>query len=231
MTVGIEQPATTRAWPFGSEPPGARGHSTLLKALGRDNRVGQVVKRALDLTLATTVLVATSPLFLLIAFGLLVHLGRNPFFAHERVGQGGAIFKCLKFRTMRDPRPEEELPLHPAFKEGTEDRTTLPTRWLRRSSLDELPQLLNVLLGQMSVVGPRPIVRKELDVYYGPLAPVLLTVRPGMAGLWMANGRSNVDYPERAFLELKYATKWSLALDMRILLKAVLAVLARRGAL
>ncbi len=231
MTVGIEQPATRRVWPVSSESPGARGPSTLLKALGRDSRIGQVVKRALDLTLATTVLIAASPVFLLIAFGLLVHLGRNPFFAHERVGRGGTIFKCLKFRTMRDPRPEEELPLHPAFKEGTEDRTTLLTRWLRRSSLDELPQLLNVLLGQMSIVGPRPIVRKELDVYYGQLAPVVLIVRPGMAGLWMVNGRSNVDYPERALLELKYATTWSLALDMRILLKAAFAVLTRRGAL
>jgi len=231
MTVGIEQRTTSRVWPVGTESPGAGGHSTLLKALGRDSRIGQVVKRALDLALAATVLIATSPLFLLIAFGLFVHLSRNPFFAHERVGRGGTIFRCLKFRTMRGPEPEEELPLHPAFKEGAERRTTLLTRWLRRTSLDELPQLLNVVLGQMSIVGPRPIVRKELDVYYGPLAPVLLIVRPGMAGLWMANGRSNVDYPERAFLELKYATTWSLALDMRILLKAVLAVLARRGAL
>jgi undecaprenyl-phosphate galactose phosphotransferase len=132
---------------------------------------------------------------------------------------------------MRDPDPEEEAVPHPAFKAGTDTRTTRLTSLLRRTSLDELPQLLNVFNGEMSVVGPRPVVQEELAMYFGEMAPLLLTVKPGMTGLWTVNGRSDVAYPERTLIELQYVTNMSLKRDIAIVAKTVTAVIGGRGAL
>jgi undecaprenyl-phosphate galactose phosphotransferase len=132
---------------------------------------------------------------------------------------------------MRDPGPEDDEPLDPSFKNGTRTRTTRLTAWLRRTSLDELPQLLNVLAGQMSIVGPRPIVTQELMLHYGPAAPLLLVARPGMTGLWTVNGRSDVPYPQRTLIELQYVTRASLWLDVRIIAGTILSVISGRGAL
>jgi len=188
-------------------------------------------KRAFDLVVSTTLLVLLSPAFLFISLVLAAHFRRNPFFAHERVGRDGELFKCWKFRTMRDPDPDEQVTRHPAFKDGTETRTTRLTSWLRRTSLDELPQLLNVFNGEMSIVGPRPVVQEELALYFGDLAPLLLTVKPGMTGLWTVNGRSDVAYPERTLIELQYVTNMSLRRDVSIVAKTVTAVIGGRGAL
>ncbi len=141
------------------------------------------------------------------------------------------MFGCLKFRSMREPEPGEESESHPAFKAGAETRTTPLTRWLRKASFDEFPQLLNVIRGDMSIVGPRPVVPEELNLHFGELAPVLLTARPGMTGLWTINGRSNLVYPERALLELKYAMQATPWLDCRILLQSTVSVMLRDGAL
>jgi len=188
-------------------------------------------KRAFDLAVSVTLLVLLSPAFVLLSVTLSVHFRRGPFFAHERVGRDGEMFKCWKFRTMRDPDPEEEAIRHPAFKDGTDTRTTRLTSLLRRTSLDELPQLLNVFNGEMSIVGPRPVVQEELAMYFGELAPLLLTVKPGMTGLWTVNGRSDVAYPERTLIELQYVTNMSLKRDVTIVAKTVTAVIGGRGAL
>ena len=233
MTSVVHREIDRRTAPDAVQAPYAQASELrrLRSVFGRQSRITPVVKRAVDLVFAATLLVILNPIFLLIGLTLLLHLRRNPLFLHERVGEGGTVFKCLKFRTMRTPQPAEELALHSAFKAGTDTCTTAVTRWLRRSSLDELPQLVNVLLGQMSLVGPRPIVVQELHVYFGALAPVLLMVKPGMTGLWTVNGRSNVNYPERILMELKYATTSSLWLDLRVLLKTLIVVLSRDGAL
>lgn len=196
-------------------------------------------KRALDLG----VTLAVAPLALLLCgiIALLVATtSRGPvFFLQERVGLGGRRFRMLKFRTMRtdaEKRLREDPTLwnryvHNDFKlpRGMDDRVTAIGRLLRRSSLDELPQLWNVLVGHMSLVGPRPIVPEEIDKY-GEDGPAYLSVRPGITGIWQVNGRSGVGYPERIALDKAYAESWGLWLDVRILARTPKAVLSRRGA-
>ena len=196
-------------------------------------------KRALDLALV----VATSPVVLPLglATALLVKLSsRGPvLFGHERVGLGGERFTMYKFRTMhRDA--ERLLQQDPVlwndyvangFKLPAEvDRRITPLgRFLRRSSLDELPQVLNVLRGTMSWVGPRPVVPDEVD-NYGDRAAVYLSVRPGITGAWQVNGRSTVFYPDRVDIDHEYVRDWSLWLDVKILVRTPIAVLSTRGA-
>jgi lipopolysaccharide/colanic/teichoic acid biosynthesis glycosyltransferase len=189
------------------------------------------LKRTFDLTVSVALLVLLSPVFATISVVLALHFKRSPIFAHERVGRDGEIFKCLKFRTMRDVGPDEPTERHPAFKDGTDTRTTRLTAWLRRTSLDELPQLLNVFNGEMSIVGPRPVVQEELAMYFRDYAPLLLTVKPGMTGLWTVNGRSDVAYPARMLIELDYVTNMSLKRDIGIVARTVTAVIGGRGAL
>jgi lipopolysaccharide/colanic/teichoic acid biosynthesis glycosyltransferase len=131
---------------------------------------------------------------------------------------------------MRDSRVKEGPGQGAAFKSGTVSRTTTLTRLLRKTSLDELPQLLNVISGEMSLVGPRPIVAEELTIHYGELAPILLASKPGMTGLWIVAGRSTIEYPQRVMIELKYVATSSWWLDLRILVQTITAVLSRRGA-
>ena len=188
-------------------------------------------KRTFDVAVSATLLLLLSPAFMILSVILAAHYRHSPFFAHERVGRDGETFKCWKFRTMRDPDPEERTVRHPAFKDGTDTRTTTLTSWLRRTSLDELPQLLNVFNGEMSIVGPRPVVQEELAMHFGELAPLLLTVKPGMTGLWTVNGRSDVTYPERLLIELQYVTNMSLKRDVAIVAKTVTTVIGGRGAL
>ncbi len=190
-----------------------------------------VAKRSFDLAVSALLLLLLSPMFVIISLVLVLRFRRSPFFAHERVGRDGDLFRCLKFRTMRDPQPDEQPVPHPAFKEGTDTRTTRLTSWLRRTSLDELPQLLNVLNGEMSIVGPRPVVQDELAMYFGDYAPLLLTVKPGMTGLWTVSGRSDVPYPERSQIELQYVTNMSLKRDVWIIARTIIAVIGGRGAL
>lgn len=204
---------------------------TLSRALLAPSRTGKILKRTLDVTLSLALLGTLSPLIVSVALVLMVHLRGYPFFLHERVGKGGVPFKCIKFRTMKNGVAAKECDGEQRFKTGVVTRTTKLTRLLRKTSVDELPQLINVLRGQMSIVGPRPVVADELACYFGELAPVLLLVKPGMAGLWMVGGRSLVGYPARTLIELTYVMRASLWLDLRILLKTPIAVLTGRGAI
>ena len=196
-------------------------------------------KRALDLV----VVIVTAPVVLVLglvtALVVLVTSGRPVLFAHERVGLGGRTFRMYKFRTMR---PEAEHLLHAdplLLQEYIDNGYKLPAevdrritrvgRFLRRSSLDELPQWLNVLAGHMSVVGPRPVVPAEIE-NYGDQRDAYLSVRPGITGAWQVNGRSTVDYPERVALDAEYVRSWSLRRDLAILLRTPLAVVTARGA-
>lgn len=157
-----------------------------------------------------------------------------------RVGRGGRLFRQWKFRTMTtdaDERLHELLATDPARREEWErtrklhddPRLTRVGRLLRRTSLDELPQMFNVLVGEMSLIGPRPIAPDEVD-RYGSMLPLYLTVRPGLTGLWQVSGRSDLTYPQRVALDTHYVLNWSIKLDLLILFRTVWVVLTGRGA-
>jgi len=197
-------------------------------------------KRALDVSLAGLALLALAPVFAVIA--LLVRRDGGPvFYAHGRIGQNGLGFGCLKFRSMRTDSQAalaELLAGDPAARaewEATrklrhDPRVTRIGRFLRATSLDELPQLINVLRGEMSLVGPRPVVAAELAEFYGAAAAHYMSVRPGITGLWQISGRSDTSYARRVELDVAYATRPSLWNDIKILARTPLVVLARKGA-
>ncbi len=205
-----------------------------------DDPVEAAAKRILDLVGASLLLVICFPLLLVCV--LLVKLGsRGPvFFSQERLGKRGRRFRILKFRTMY-PDAEARLHADPAlYQKYVENNFKLPKgedpriapggNFLRSTSLDELPQLFNVLKGDMSLVGPRPIVPPEIEKY-GDCGPLFLSVKPGLTGYWQINGRSEItDYLERTALDLGYIRDQSLKTDVDILLKTIPAVLRRRGA-
>jgi lipopolysaccharide/colanic/teichoic acid biosynthesis glycosyltransferase len=202
--------------------------------LGTTTSRGDLVRRVFDLTGAGLVLMVTLPLLLLGTFAVLFYTGRPVFFGHERLGRGGKTFRCWKLRTMSvdaQERLERDAALRLRHRSGgyklpteSDPRVTIVGRWLRRTHLDELPQLFNVLRGDMSVIGPRPIVAEELALY-GERANDLLMVKPGIVGAWTCLGRERPPYPERARLELEYARHRTIAWDVRILLRAIPAVL------
>lgn len=203
------------------------------------NRWSSLLKRAVDACGAAVLLLLAAPLLLVIA--LVVSIDGGPvLFGHRRIGRDGAVFRCWKFRTMildAEPCLEEYLSHHgDALEEWQRERKlafdpriTPIGRFLRRSSLDELPQLWNVLVGEMSLVGPRPVTEAEL-ASYGSVAPLYLAVRPGITGLWQISGRNDVGYAARVALDARYVETRSLLLDLRILVRTAGAVLAGRGA-
>jgi exopolysaccharide biosynthesis polyprenyl glycosylphosphotransferase len=195
-----------------------------------------VLKRALDLALATAGLLLFLPFGLMIA-GLIKVTSKGPvFYRQERAGRHGRPFTMYKFRTMIDGADamREDL-LHrneasgPLFKIRDDPRVTTVGRWLRRWSVDEVPQLINVARGDMSLVGPRPALPREL-LGYRDWHFDRLEVRPGITGLWQVSGRSALSFDEYVGLDLFYIQKWSLAYDLYILLKTLPVVLARKGA-
>ena len=201
-----------------------------------------MIKRTGDILFSIFVLLIGLPLFLLL--GLLVRLSSpGPiFYIQERVGRNFCRFGCIKFRTMRadadfvlsnvlasSPSMREEYERD--FKLRKDPRITPIGRFLRRSSLDELPQFLNVLKGEMSVVGPRPIVEKEL-LRYADYMEEVASVRPGLTGLWQVSGRNNLSYEKRVELDLQYSRSRSFMLDLAIILRTfgVLLLPMDRGA-
>lgn len=212
-----------------------RRPDTLAAPAREKGPVGGPLKRTLDIAVACLSILLLSPLALLIAALILVTMGRPVFFRHPRIGFGQKVFNCHKFRSMVR-NPEEVLRCHlqnnPAAAREWADtqklrrdpRVTFVGRMLRKSSLDELPQLLNVLSGEMSCVGPRPVVADELD-RYGSKAQLYLSTRPGMTGLWQVSGRSSVDYERRIELDQTYIESWSLWLDLKILVRTIFVLM------
>ena len=197
--------------------------------------LGGALKRTVDLVFAAALTVMLLPLELMIALLILVTMGRPVLFAHPRVGFQRRLFNCHKFRSMvRDPdtvlerhlaeNPEAAREWRETQKLRNDPRITFVGRMLRKSSLDELPQLINVLRGEMSCVGPRPVVADEL-ARYGAKTPLYLSVRPGMTGLWQVSGRSSVDYAHRIELDETYVRSWSPWLDLRILASTLFVLL------
>ena len=196
-------------------------------------------KRAIDVIVAGAAFVLLLPLLALVAGAVWVGDRKSPIFRHRRLGRQGRPFGCLKFRTMvveAEAALAAHLAANPAARaewEAThkltdDPRVTAIGRVLRKTSLDELPQLINVLRGDMSLVGPRPIVQAEM-ARYGSAFPACFSVPPGVTGLWQVSGRSDTTYEERVALDLAYAAGWSLKRDLVILVRTVPAVFGQRG--
>jgi exopolysaccharide production protein ExoY len=211
-----------------------------VQGLGQSKRpVQKALKRTLDIGGALAFLILFSPLLMGVALLLLIAQGRPILFKHKRVGRNGEAFECFKFRTMvRDAGRvlEDHLAANAAARREWESsqklkddpRVTPLGQVMRKLSVDELPQFLNVAIGQMSLVGPRPIVPSEAR-FYGSHIGAYYSVRPGVTGPWQVGGRSNVSYDRRVELDVDYAHNWSLGRDIAILLKTVPAVLSRDG--
>ena len=195
------------------------------------------IKRILNLLCSFVGVIVLSPFFLIISLLIKVTSKGPVFFVHERVGLNGRKFKLIKFRTMVNNAEEMIASFSPEQKQEwgenyqlkDDPRITKIGKFLRRTSLDELPQLINILKGDMSIVGPRPVVDEELN-WYGDKKDKLLSVKPGLTGWWAVNGRSNVPYPERCDLELYYVDHISFALDAKIILKTLGAIIKKDGA-
>lgn len=196
----------------------------------------RVIKSAFDKVLAISALALAAPVFMVISVAIWLGDGGTPFFRQTRVGQDGREFTVYKFRTMVRDAEERKAQLAASnendgllFKIRNDPRVTEVGSWLRRWSVDELPQLVNVLLGDMSMVGPRPALPEEA-AEYGEQVRRRLAVKPGITGLWQVNGRSDLAWEESVRLDLRYVENWSLVLDLQILWKTLSAVLRGSGA-
>ena len=201
--------------------------------------IGGSLKRALDVLVALTGLAVLWPLMLFVIIAIRITDPGPAIFGHERIGYNGRRFKCLKFRSMvvnadgalrdlleRDPRAADEWAQSQKLK--NDPRVTRLGKVLRETSLDELPQLWNVVKGDMSIVGPRPIVSAEVT-RYGSHFPAYAATKPGITGLWQVTGRSDCSYDERVSLDVDYVKNWSILRDINIIAKTAVVVFARKG--
>lgn len=247
----MAQQAFTPGEPVSAEPPPRvlPGPSDREGATRRPERIESPLctskwrrgtKRTIDVIGATVSLVLMFPIMVLVSLAIVVDSPGSPIFVHERVGRRGRPFGVMKFRTMscRDEDgwerkigadPDLALEWSQTWKVRHDPRVTRIGRWLRKFSVDELPQLLNVLAGHMSLVGPRPVVPGELELF-GDTAPTILSVRPGITGLWAVSGRNEVSYEERVQLEASYVDRWTLGRDAAILLRTIPCIVRGRGA-
>jgi lipopolysaccharide/colanic/teichoic acid biosynthesis glycosyltransferase len=196
------------------------------------------VKRCIDVVLSAIGLIVAAPLLIVLGLLVMIESPGTPIFKHTRIGFRGRKFSCLKLRTMRADAEavlradramyEEYRQNHFKIPESRDPRVTKLGRFLRQTSLDELPQLWNVLVGDMSLVGPRPVVEEELAMY-GEDRDLMLSVKPGLTGAWAANGRQSVGYPERCELELGYVRDRTLLLDAQIIARTAGIVLRLYG--
>jgi exopolysaccharide production protein ExoY len=206
----------------------------------RGRVIQRATKRALDLVASLLLIVVALPFVLVIAIAIAIDSRGPVLFVQKRVGRFGREFPLIKFRTMvvdgdaalaqhvgSDADLLREWERSRKLRE--DPRVTPVGRFLRRHSVDELPQLINVLWGNMSLVGPRPVRQDEIE-YFGARSTAILSVRPGLTGLWAVNGRSDISYEERAEFEFQYAVGWSLWMDIKILAQTLPVVLHGHGA-
>jgi lipopolysaccharide/colanic/teichoic acid biosynthesis glycosyltransferase len=196
-------------------------------------------KRVFDIAFASIVLTVFSPVYLAITLLVFISSPGSVLYIHPRVGLNGSNFNCIKFRTMingADQALEDYLNACPisraeyesSFKLKDDPRITKIGKFLRTTSLDELPQFWNVLMGDMSVVGPRPLVQDELSKY-GTAIDRVLSVRPGIAGLWQVSGRNDIPYTKRVQIDASYVRRMSFLLDLHLIFKTILVVIFPKG--
>jgi lipopolysaccharide/colanic/teichoic acid biosynthesis glycosyltransferase len=208
-----------------------------VKGISEKRPVYSFFKRLIDIVGAVLGFIVLSPVFIILSIIIKLDSKGPAIFAHRRLGYKGKIIKVYKFRSMVtnaeeliEKLPEEQkLEFYRNFKLENDPRITKIGKFLRKTSLDELPQLLNILKGDLTIVGPRPIVEKEINMY-GKYGEKLLSVKPGLTGYWQVNGRSDTTYEERVQLDMDYIDKRNLWLDIVIMLKTFGAVLHERGA-
>ena len=197
--------------------------------------LGGLLKRIMDLVIASTALVMAAPVMIVVALLIRITAGGPAVFSHSRIGFGGKPFNCYKFRSMvanseevlkayLEANPDAGMEWEETQKIKNDPRVTFLGWMLRKSSLDELPQLFNIIRGDMSCVGPRPIVKDELN-RYGDHVGEYLRTRPGLTGLWQVSGRSSMDYAGRVALDSQYVRNWSVWLDIVILFRTIFAVM------
>ncbi|NDD44739.1 MAG: sugar transferase [Synechococcaceae bacterium WB9_4xC_028] len=239
MVSTLRRQASRRHLRLLAAPPSTLPAGLLVR---QQSGFGRTLKRSGDVVFALTVLSLGAPVLLVLAVLVKLSSPGPVFYVQRRVGRGYRHFGCIKFRTMRADADQvlarvlaESATMRAEFERDfklrQDPRITPIGRFLRRSSLDELPQFLNVLRGEMSVVGPRPIVDKEIE-RYGPYMDEVLAVRPGLTGLWQVSGRNNLSYAKRVRLDLAYARGRSFLLDLAIILRTfgVLLLPMDRGA-
>ena len=202
-----------------------------VKSLSLDSLDGEFSKRLFDVAFSLSVLILLSPLYLLVALLITISSPGPIFYVQQRVGKDYKLFNCLKFRTMVNNADEvlaEMMSNHPQMRQEFEEnfklkrdpRITAIGKFLRLTSLDEFPQFLNVLKGDMSVVGPRPLVTEELPKY-GRHSDKVLTIRPGITGLWQVSGRNDIPYERRIQIDVYYVHCRNLILDLWIMIKTI----------
>ena len=198
-----------------------------------------LIKRIFDILLSLLAIVLLSPVLLILTILVIADDGGSPFYGHKRIGKNGEIVTIYKFRSMRQDAGDLEKLLTPEqleqykkeFKIDNDPRITNIGNFIRKTSLDELPQLFNILFGSLSIVGPRPIVEEETKIYGKDIAK-LLAVKPGLTGYWQAYARNNATYEtgERQKMEMYYVDHASLLLDIRIILRTFISVIKKDGA-
>ncbi len=196
------------------------------------------VKRIIDVIISTIGLIVLSPIFLILAIIIKLDSKGPVFFAHTRYGKDGKKFKMYKFRTMyenaqdmiNDFTPEQMKEWKENFKLQDDPRITKVGKFLRKTSLDELPQIVNIIKGDLSIIGPRPVIEEELEKY-GDNKDKFLSVTPGLTGYWQANGRSSTTYEQRMEMELYYIDNISPKLDVKIFFKTIESVIKKEGAI
>ncbi len=198
---------------------------------------GAAVKRLIDIAGSILLIISLIPVFLLSAIAIVTTSAGPVFFLQDRVGRNKKIFKMIKFRTMVADAANRQTELEdmneamgPVFKIKDDPRITVVGKFLRRTSIDELPQLFNVLKGEMSLVGPRPLPVRDYEGFSEDWHRRRFSVRPGISGLWQVTGRSNLPFDQWMELDLKYINEWSLALDFKVMLQTVPAVVKGTGA-
>jgi len=200
----------------------------------------RAAKRLLDIIGALSFFLLLGWLFAIVWILVLITTGSPAIYKHPRVGRGGREFNCLKFRSMVTNSDEvlsrlletdtaAKAEWDATFKLKNDPRITPFGKFIRKTSLDELPQFWNVLRGDMSLVGPRPVVQKELDQHYGLYTPIYCSVRPGVTGPWQVGGRSDLNYAERVALDTQYVQNRSLSGDINLLLKTVKVFVDHKG--
>lgn len=209
----------------------------MINSLNRDC-VYVVVKRSVDLIGSIVGMVVLLPIFLAVALAIKLEDPKGPiFYSHQRLGKNGNLIPVYKFRSMYQNadkmiesfNEEQKKEYQENFKLKNDPRVTKIGKILRKTSLDEIPQLVNVIKGEMSIVGPRPIVTQELDKYAG-YEDLLLSVQPGLTGMWQAFGRSDISYEERVQMDIEYVNNKSLIVDLKIIIYTVLSVIKGTGA-
>lgn len=213
-------------------------HTKNYKKIAEKKLIYRIIKRTFDVILSLIAFIVLLPVFVIISLAIKLDSKGPAIFKHTRIGKNGKIIKVYKFRTMvnnaeemiKDFTPEQQKEFKEKYKLTNDPRVTRVGKFLRSTSLDELPQIVNIIKGDLSIIGPRSVVLEELQKYGNDIEK-FISVTPGLTGYWAANGRSNTTYEQRMQMELFYIDNRSLKMDIKIFFKTIQSVIMKRGAI